>query len=278
MADRSHTALAGKTVVITGAAGGIGSALAHRFGRAGARLALLDRDGQGAETLAADLRQTGVAAHPLQCDVSRWEDCGTAIRSVIDCHGGIDILINNAGITHLSPFAETDVAVFRKVMDINLFGALNCTKAALDTLIQRRGLVVVISSVAGFAPLAGRSGYAASKHALHGLFESLRAELHASDVQIMMVCPGFTNTGIGRHALGGDGRPARDIRTTFGKAAEPAQVADAIYRGALRRRRQLVLSPVGKLSFVVSRLFPATYERMMTRRLLRDQAELPAPK
>ncbi len=275
MIGRERMAVGGKVVVITGAAGGIGRSLARRFGQAGARLALLDRDGAGVEALACELREVGVATQPIECDVTRWEDCREAMSSVVDINGGIDVLINNAGITHLSRFSQTDVAVFRAVMDVNLFGALHCTKAALDALVRRRGLVVVISSVAGFAPLAGRSGYAASKHALHGLFESLRGELYASGVHVMIVCPGFTDTGIGKNALGGDGRPARVVRTTFGKAADPAEVADAIYRGALHRRRQLVLSPVGKLSLVVSRLFPSVYERMMTRSLLRDSDQLP---
>ncbi len=262
-----RNALEGKTVVITGAAGGIGSALARRFARGGARLGLLDRDLGGVQALAAAL---GGQAVPVRCDVTNWADCQQAVQTVVAAHGGIDILINNAGITHLSRFAETDISVFRTVMDINFFGAIHCTKATLAALIARRGLVVIMSSVAGFAPLAGRSGYAASKHALHGLFESLRGEMQASGVRVMMVCPGFTNTGIGAHALGGDGRPARRLRTTVGKGADPEQVADVIYRGALSGRRLLVLSPVGKLAFVLSRVFPSVYERLMVRSLLRD--------
>jgi NAD(P)-dependent dehydrogenase (short-subunit alcohol dehydrogenase family) len=151
--------------VITGAAGGIGSALARRFARGGAHLGLLDRDLSGVQALAAAL---GGRAVPVHCDVTSWEDCQHAMQAVLNAFGGIDILINNAGISHLSRFAETDVSVFRTVMDINFFGAIHSSKAALAALVARRGLVVVISSVAGFSPLAGRSGYAASKHALHG--------------------------------------------------------------------------------------------------------------
>ncbi len=190
------------------------------------------------------------------------------MRAVLDAYGSIDILINNAGITHLSPFADTQVAVLRAVIDVNFFGAVHCTKAALDTLLERRGLVVVISSIAGFAPLAGRCGYAASKHALHGLFESLRVEMRARGLRVMLVCPGFTATNIGSNALGGDGLPARSARATVGKHAHPDQVADAIYRGVLRNRKLLVLSRVGKIALLLSRIWPTAYARLMERRLL----------
>lgn len=268
MAERGGQGAAGPSVVITGAAGGIGSALARRFARTGARIGLLDRDRAGVDAMVPVVRELGGAALPVPCDVTRWDDCQTAIRTVLAAHGGIDVLVNNAGITHLSVFADTEVAVLRTVMDINFFGAVYCTKAALPSLVERRGTVVVLSSIAGFSPLAGRCGYAASKHALHGLFESLRAELRRSGVHVMMVCPGFTDTGIGRNALGGDGGPARAARTTVGKAADPNDVAEAIHRGIARRRRMLVLSPVGKLALVFSRVMPGVYERLMARQLL----------
>jgi NAD(P)-dependent dehydrogenase (short-subunit alcohol dehydrogenase family) len=257
-------------VVVTGAASGIGRALAHRFAKGGARLGLLDRDPTPLPALVSELAELGVESLPLSCDVTRWQDCQTAIQSVLEHFGGIDILVNNAGITHLSRFSDTDVSVVRKVMEVNFFGAVHCTKAALPALVERRGLVIVTSSIAGFSPLAGRCGYSAAKHALHGFFESLRCETQMSGLRVMMVCPGFTDTAIGRNALGGDGGPPRATRTTAGKAADPNQVANAIYQGALRGRRMLVLSPVGKLAFAVSRLFPSVYERMMTRSMLRD--------
>jgi NAD(P)-dependent dehydrogenase (short-subunit alcohol dehydrogenase family) len=256
-----------KVVAITGAAGGIGRALAHRYARSGARLGLLDRDAAGLEALAAELAERETEVHAVACDVTRFEDCKSAIDSILDSFGGIDVLINNAGITHVSPFAETDVDVDRRVMDVNFFGALYCTRAAIASLVARRGLVVVLSSVAGFSPLSGRCAYSASKHALHGLFETLRSEQRESGVGVMMVCPGFTRTGIEASALGGDGLALRAPRTVYGRQADPDEVAEAIFRGASRRRRLLVLSPVGKLSYAVSRVWPSLYERMMVRRV-----------
>ncbi len=259
---------AGETVVaITGAAGGIGRALARRYARSGARLGLLDRDAAGLTALAAELAEGGTDVHAVACDVTRREDCESAIDSILDVFGGVDVLINNAGITHVSAFADTDVDVVRRVMDVNFFGALHCTRAALVSLVARRGLVVVLSSVAGFSPLAGRCAYSASKHALHGLFETLRSEQRESGLGVMLVCPSFTRTEIDAHALSGDGRALRAPRGVYGRLADPDDVADAIFRAALRRRRLLVLSPVGKLSYAISRVWPALFERMMTRRV-----------
>jgi NAD(P)-dependent dehydrogenase (short-subunit alcohol dehydrogenase family) len=265
-----------KVVAITGAASGIGRALAHRYARSGARLGLLDRDAAGLDALAAELAERETEVHAVACDVTRWEDCKNAIDSILDSFGGVDVLINNAGITHVSPFADTDVDVVRRVMDVNFFGALYCTRAALASLVARRGLVVVLSSVAGFAPLAGRCAYSASKHALHGLFETLRSEQRESGLGVMMVCPSFTRTAIEANALGGDGLALRAQRTVYGQQADPDEVAEAIFRAASRRRRLLVLSPVGKLSYAVSRVWPSLYERMMARRV-GVAASKPAP-
>jgi NAD(P)-dependent dehydrogenase (short-subunit alcohol dehydrogenase family) len=259
---------AGETVVaITGAASGIGRALARRYASSGARLGLLDLDVTGLDALAAELAEGGADVHAVACDVTRWEDCESAIDSIIDAFGGVDVLINNAGITHVSPFADTDVSVVRRVMEVNFFGAFYCTRAALASLVARRGLVIVLSSVAGFSPLAGRCAYSASKHALHGLFETLRSEQRTSGLAVMMVCPGFTRTGIQAAALGGDGRALRAPRGVYGRQADPDEVAEAIVRAARRRRRLLVLSPVGKLSYAISRVWPSLFERMMSRRV-----------
>jgi NAD(P)-dependent dehydrogenase (short-subunit alcohol dehydrogenase family) len=258
---------AGKVVVVTGAAGGLGAAYSQRFADAGARLALLDLDGARLTSLAAGFEARGVECVALPCDVSDEPACTQAIRTAIERFGGVDVLINNAGITHRSAFADTDTAVFRKVMAVNFFGAVYCTKAALQSLIQRRGLIIAISSVAGFAPLYGRTGYAASKHACQGLFGSLRSELAGTGVDVLIVCPGFTATGIGTAALAGDGSITRHPQSTVGTIATPESVAAAVFKAASRGQRLLVLSAVGKTTLFLTRFFPAMYERMMTRSL-----------
>jgi len=256
-----------KVVVVTGAASGIGAAVCRRFSRAGAKIGLLDKDEAGVRAAADKLRAGGANAVGIYCDVVDEGNCNAAIREVVRRHGGIDFLVNNAGITQRSAFVETKISVYRQVMEVNFFGSLHCTKAAINSLIARKGSIIVIESLAGVSPLLGRSGYCASKHALHGFFTSLRSELRDAGVHIMIVCPGFVKTNLQTRALGGDGRVTGHPQSVVGKATSAEKVADAIYKGALRKRQQLILTPVGILSYWISRFMPVFYERLMTRQL-----------
>lgn len=259
-----------KVVVVTGAASGIGAAIARRFARQGACLGLLDIDEKGIAAMAAEFNNAGIKAVPIGCDVSKESDCMVAVSKIIDYFSGIDILVNNAGITQRSAFVDTQSSVFRKVMDVNFFGALHCTKAAMDSLIARKGMIIVIESIAGVAPLLGRSGYCASKHALHGLFTSLRAEIRSSGVHVMIVCPGFVETNLQTRALGGNGRITSHPQSRVGKQVSPERVADAVYQGVIKRKHLIVLSPVGKLTYWLNRLAPIFYERLMAKKLKDD--------
>lgn len=264
----------GRVAVVTGAGSGIGAAIARRFAKAGAHVELLDLDGEAAAGVAAQIASRGGSCAAGRCDVTDEADVRRALGDVVARVGGVDVLVCNAGITQRSLFADTDVAVFRRVMDVNLFGSLHCAKAALASLVERRGIVIVTSSIAGIAPLYERSGYAASKHALHGLFASLRTELFGTGVDVMLVCPSFTRTGIGRAALDGSGKPASHEQSTVGKVATPESVADAVFDGATRSRRLLVLTPVGKVTALLSRLAPALYEKLMARQIRAEIARL----
>jgi NAD(P)-dependent dehydrogenase (short-subunit alcohol dehydrogenase family) len=256
-----------KVVVITGGASGIGAALGFCFVQEGSRIAILDVEGNALKAIEKEILARGNEVFARACDVTREEDCNQAIQAVLQHYGGIDVLINNAGVTQISLFQDTPVSVFHRVIEVNFFGALYCTKAALESLIERKGMIIVVSSTAGVAPLMGRTAYAASKHALHGLFESLRTELFPHGVHVMMACPGFTRTQLQSRALHREeGRPEND-RDWVGKQASPEEVARAIYRGALKRKPLLILTPVGKLSYYLNKFAPAWYERMMARKL-----------
>lgn len=257
----------GKVVVVTGAAGGLGRALCLRFGAAGSRIVALDRDAPALEGLLADLQARGIAAVAEVCDLSRDEDCRRAIAGAIRAFGGIDVLINNAGITHRSAFARTQPEVIRRVMAVNFFGALHCTHAALETLMARRGMIIVISSVAGFAPLIARTGYAASKHALHGFFDSLRTEVEPLGLKVLLVCPSFIETGIEKNALAGDGNLASHPQSIVGTRATPHAIAGKIFTAAAKQRRLLLPDAVSRSSWWLSRLAPQFYQRQMAKKL-----------
>ena len=256
-----------KVVVVTGGASGIGAAICRRFGRDKARIGLLDMDKDGAKAAADHLRDLGVEAAGIRCDVVDEDECTAAMNEIIDRFGGIDILVNNAGITQRSAFIDTRISVYRRVMEVNFFGSLHCTKAALDSLIERQGTIIVIESLAGITPLLGRTGYCASKHALHGFFTSLRSELRNTGTHIMLVCPGFVETNLQTRALDGNGRVTTHPQSMVGRPASADSVAEDIYRGALKKKQLLVLTPVGKLTYWINRFAPRLYERLMARQL-----------
>jgi short-subunit dehydrogenase len=181
--------------------------------------------------------------------------------------GSLDVLVANAGMSHRSAFAATGLEVIRRVMEVNFFGAVNCTGAALPHLLASRGLVIAISSVAGYTPLIARTGYSASKHALHGFFDSLRAEVEPRGVGVTLVCPSFIATRIGRNAIGGDGLPVRHAQVTVGRPIQAERAASMVFSAAERGRRMLLLGRTARIAWFVSRIAPRLYAQIMARRM-----------
>jgi len=181
--------------------------------------------------------------------------------------GDIYFLINNAGISHRSPFINTDNSVIEKIMQVNFFGAVYCTKAALADIIKQKGMIITVSSFAGIAPLIARSGYSASKHALHGFFESLRTELTDSGVKIMMVNPVFITTNIGKNSIDGTGKSAAHKRYIIGSESSPDYIAKIILKSAIKGKRFVIPTIQGKFYYLIRRLFPSLYDRLMINKL-----------
>ncbi|MFZ3128260.1 MAG: SDR family oxidoreductase [Rhodoferax sp.] len=262
---------AGRCVVITGAAGGLGQALVGAFLQAGAHVLALDRNAAALETLPRPAPATGADNSPTLltavCDITQPEACADAIAQAVARWGGVDVLINNAGISHRSLFTGTDPAVIRRVMEVNFFGAVHMTHAALPHLVARRGVVAAVSSVAGFAPLLGRTGYCASKHALHGFFDTLRTEVQALGVQVTLICPSFIATGIGAAALGGSGTSATSPRITTGGESAPEDIARQILAALAQGQTLLLPDRTSRLAWWVSKLAPGFYARTMQRRV-----------
>ncbi|RRJ83177.1 SDR family oxidoreductase [Aestuariirhabdus litorea] len=257
-----------RVVVVTGAAAGIGRQLCLRFAQAGAWIVMLDLKQEPLDALGNQLMvKHNTKALGLVCDISDPDAVAQAFDRILDQFGGIDLLINNAGIVHRSAFVDTELEVFRRVMEVNYFGSLYCTKSALPSLLERKGMIIAMSSMSGFAPLWHRSGYSASKHALHGLFDCLRVELAESGVQVMMVCPGFTATDIRKNALRADGSIRGEPFPWIGDVASAVDVAEDVFQGALKGKRLLVLSNVGRGSRLLYRFFPQLFERLVSARL-----------
>jgi NAD(P)-dependent dehydrogenase (short-subunit alcohol dehydrogenase family) len=251
---------AGKVVLISGGAGGLGTALCRRFAAAGARVVALDLDQESLDRLVAGLGRADAAG--IACDIADEAQCRSVIDDIVHGFGGIDVLINNAGITQRSLLADTDPTVIRRVMEVNFFGALHLTHAALPQILARRGAIAAISSVAGFAPLIGRSGYAASKHALHGFFDSLRTEVEDRGVTVTLVCPSYIRTGIDAAALN-----ARGPRLTTGGEAAPEDIAARIHDAMAAGQRLLLPDRTSRLAWWASRLAPDFYAQGMKRRV-----------
>lgn len=259
--------LKGRVVLITGAAGGLGAALCQRYAAAGAKISALDLDAAKLDTLTTSLRATGAEALALPGDITDPAACKAAVAATLVHFGALDGLINNAGISHRSLLADTDPEVIRRVMEVNFFGAANLTQAALAHIVARQGFVVAISSVAGFSPLTGRTGYAASKHALHGFFDSLRSEVEGAGVGVTLVCPSFIRTGIGVAATDGSGAPVSSPRITSGVESLPDEVAEKIYEAVAAGRNLLLPDATARKAWWLSRLAPGLYARIMKGRV-----------
>jgi len=255
--------LRGAVVVITGAAGGLGTALADRFANAHACLGLVDIDGDRL----GDVAKRYSNGIPIVADLTDIDACTRTADTVASEYGGIDVLINNAGVTHRSAFTDTSPEVIAKVMAVNYLGSVNMTAAALPALVERSGAICTITSVAGFAPVLGRTGYVGAKHALHGFFNTLRAELLADGVDVTIVAPTFIATDMQRRALGGDGSVTERMQSRVGKQLSADDVAARVYRSIERRKRTVVIGAVGHLARTMTTLMPGTYERLMTRSL-----------
>src|SRR5215213_1773363 len=198
-----------KVAVVTGGTDGIGKALVEALLAQGAKVATCGRHHDKLYRLQSEY--PSYPLHTVVTDVANENDCRHFIESTINVFGGIDVLINNAGISMRALLKDASTEVLRNVMNVNFFGAVYCTKFALETLIQRQGIIVGVSSVAGYRGLPGRSAYSASKFALQGWLEAIRTELMESGVHVMWVSPGFVTSNIRKAALDKDGKKTESL-------------------------------------------------------------------
>lgn len=256
-----------KTVIITGGSSGIGRALAHRFASEGYNVVVSGRDMDRLAAVAADLDRLGASNLCIQSDVSNEQESIELIQQTIERFGGLDILVNNAGITMRAILEETNLDVIRKVMDINFWGTVYCTKHALPHLLKSKGSVVGISSIAGKNGLPGRTGYSASKFAMEGFLQSLRTENLKKGLHVLVACPGFTESGIRNNALGPDGSRQFESPRDEKKMMTSQEVANHIFNAVRNRKRDLILTTQGRLAVWLGRLFPSFADKLVFKSL-----------
>lgn len=257
-----------KVVVVTGGTDGIGKAMVQLLLAKGARVSTCGRNHDKLYLLQKE--NPGNFLHTMVADVSRENDCRLFIESTINLFGGIDILINNAGISMRSLLKDAKSEVIQKLMEVNFMGSVFCTKIALDSIIARKGTIVGVSSIAGYRGLPGRTGYSASKFALQGFLEALRTEMLEEGVHVMWVCPGFTASNI-RHAALNKDAEAHGETSMNEEQMMPSEVcADHIIQSIEEKRRTRVLTFTGKRTVFMNRFFPSLTDKLVHRFFFRN--------
>jgi len=236
-----------QTVWITGASSGIGEALALRYAMDGASLVLSARRKDELERVAGRCRDTGLPADQvlvLPLDVTDWESLPGAVQSVLDTFGTIDLLVNNAGVSQRSLCEDTDMAVYQKLMDVDVMGQIALTKAVLPHMQERgSGHLAVTASVAGKVGVPQRTGYCAAKHAVMGFFDALRAEVEGQGIDVSTIVPGFIRTDISPNALAGDGSGFGKLDDNIAGGMDVTECAEVVFKGLNAKKREI---PVGK--------------------------------
>ena len=260
-----------KVVLITGGTSGIGKALAFAFGRAGASVVITGRNEENLQATGEALSAQHIENLALVADVSREADCARMVSQTISRFGQLDILINNAGISMRALFQDVDLAVIRQVMDINFYGTVYATKYALPHILQTKGSVLGISSIAGYRGLPGRTGYSASKFAMHGFLETLRTEVLEKGVHVMIACPGFTASNIRNTALTAQGQVQGQSPLDEGKIMSAEEVADRILKATRQRKRDLVMTTQGKLTVFLNKWLPGLTDRLVLKHFKKEK-------
>ena len=255
-------------MVVTGGSDGIGKALVDQLITLGANVATCARNQD--KLYAMQVSHSGAALHTMVADVSNYNDCQRFIESTISTFGGIDILINNAGISMRALLQEAEVEVIKKVMDINFYGSVYCTKLALSSIMERKGTVVGVSSIAGYRGLPGRTGYSASKFALNGWLEALRTEMMGEGVNVMWVCPGFTTSNIRNAALNKQGESQGESPMDEDSMMSSEECARHILKAVEKRKRTLVLTFTGKRTVFMNKFFPGLTDKMVYKFFFKD--------
>lgn len=266
----SFSNFSNKIVWITGASAGIGEAIAHAFAQQGAQLVLSARNTEKLNSVAEICRELGASkTWVIPIDLAKPESIEQAIISYDFSVGkSLDILVNNGGVSQRSLVDETDMSVYRQLMEINYFGTIALTKAMLPYLKSNAcSSIVTISSVAGKLGTPLRSGYAACKHALHGFFDSLRAEVYKNNMQILLVCPGYIRTDVSVNALNAKGNSTGTMDKNQSNGMPPQVLAQKILNAVKANKEEIYVGGKEILGIYIKRFFPKLLNKIVRKQI-----------
>jgi short-subunit dehydrogenase len=253
-------------ILLTGASSGIGRCVAEQAAREGAKLALVARSADKLQELAGTLSARGAEVLVVPGDVTSETDRRRVLSAVVERFGGLDVLINNAGVGSWGHFAECSEEILRQVMEVNFFAPAELIRLAIPALRQgRQPAIVNIASMCGRRGIPAWSEYSASKFALCGLTEALRGEMVRFAIDILLVVPGLTRSGLGQHLLRNTGRYPID----FNKGMPPEKVAAGILRALKKNRTETVLGWDARWILRVNRFLPRLVDALVARRVRR---------
>jgi short-subunit dehydrogenase len=254
-----------KVIWLTGASSGIGEALAYELARKGAKLILSARRQEELERVKQHCDSAAQSnIRILTVDLAQPDTLEPATQSAIQIFGQVDVLINNGGISQRSLVQETSLEVYRRIMEVNFFGAVALTKYILPHFVSRKsGQIATLSSVAGKLGTPYRSGYAASKHALHGFFDAVRAEHFKDNVFVTMLCPGVIHTPITYSALTGDGTPLNKMDDLQAKGKPVDWCAREIVKAIEKRKEEVYIGGKEILLIYIKRFFPSLFSSII---------------
>jgi len=258
-----------KVVVITGASSGIGRELAYQLAEQGAWLSLAARNGERLTAVAKECQTRGGKAIAIVTDVSEQTQCAQLIQRTVENYDRIDVLVNNAGITMWANFEEvSDISFYEQIMRVNYLGSVYCTYYALPFLKKTKGQIIGISSLAGKNGIPKRSGYAASKHAMVGFFDTLRIELEEYGISVTMIYPDFVATETRKRAFGADGKPIGESPVKEREVMSAEKCAQLIIQAAATRKRELMMTWRGKAGVWVKLIAPGLVDRIAKKAIM----------
>lgn len=260
-----------KVIIVTGASSGIGLASAGLFLSLGAKVVMAARHLDKLQEEAARLAPDQSKVLCVKADVSLEEDCKSLIDRTVEKFGGIDILVNNAGISMRAMFRDLDLSVIRRLMDVNFWGTVYCTKYALPYLLKSKGSVVGVISIAGYTALPARTGYSASKYAVRGFLDTLRIEHLPDGLHVLVFAPGYTNSNVRNAALTADGTPQGQTPLDENGLMSSEECAEHLAKALWKRKSHVTLTALGKVAIAGHNLFPDTTDKLTYKYIAREK-------